>query len=106
MLRHLPADAKRMLHHICNTSLRQGRAPHAFKHATIVALPKPNKDHTQVSNYRPISLTSTVSKLMEHIVLARVRHFWSPSSKQFAYMPRRCTDDALAEFHDSVKDSL
>eukprot|EP00760_Papus_ankaliazontas_P014466 PhM_4_TR16085/c1_g1_i7/m.38476 len=89
MLRNLPRCARTLLHHICDTSLRLGRVPHSLKQAEIVALPKARKDPTLVESYRPISLTSVVAKLMEHIILTRVRHNWVPSSKQFAYMPRR-----------------
>eukprot|EP00760_Papus_ankaliazontas_P014471 PhM_4_TR16085/c2_g1_i1/m.38487 len=83
MLRNLPRCARTLLHHICDTSLRLGRVPHSLKQAEIVALPKARKDPTLVESYRPISLTSVVAKLMEHIILTRVRHNWVPSSKQF-----------------------
>ena len=28
--------------------------------ATIIPIPKPNKDHTEATNYRPIALTSFI----------------------------------------------
>ena len=35
-------------------------------------IPKPMKDHRQPSNFRPISLLNTISKIMERLVLTRI----------------------------------
>eukprot|EP00760_Papus_ankaliazontas_P018298 PhM_4_TR17458/c2_g1_i3/m.36716 len=105
MLQHLPSAAHRYLHRTLDLSLQQGRAPHAFKRAFVVPIPKPNKTDKHPSSFRPISLTSALSKLMEHIVLRRVSYTWSPHAHQYAYRPNATTDDALAHLHDTVKDA-
>ena len=52
---------------IFNESLIQGIFPTCMKLAEVVPLFK-SKDHKEKSNYRPISLLLTISKLLEKIV--------------------------------------
>lgn len=47
--------------------------PEEWKHAEIVMIPKPGKK-LQVTNLRPISLTSCLGKLYERIVTKRLQH--------------------------------
>ena len=35
--------------------------PHLWKHATIIPIPKPNKDHNIGTNYQPISFLSGIA---------------------------------------------
>ena len=41
-----------------NTALNTNTIPHLWKHATIIPIPKPNKDHNISTNYQPISFLS------------------------------------------------
>ena len=59
------------VHYLFNLSLKQGRLPDAWKPATIIPIYKKG-DRTVVSNYRPISLLSALSKILERIVYKRV----------------------------------
>ena len=44
--------------------------------ATIIPLPKPNKDHTEATNYRPIALKkSCLCKTMERMINDRLVWF-------------------------------
>ena len=52
----------------------QGCLPTDWKQANIVPLHKKD-DKSKVSNYRPISLTSITSKLLEHIVHSNIINF-------------------------------
>ena len=56
-----------------NASMKLAHVPMTWKEATVVMIPKPMKDHHCPENFRPISLLNTLSKLMERIVLIRVR---------------------------------
>jgi hypothetical protein len=60
------------LTNIFNASLRLGYVPALWKHAEVILIPKPDKDHSHPSNHRPISLLNTLSKPLERIVLARI----------------------------------
>ena len=50
-----------------NFSLSSGSVPHIWKQANVTPIHKKN-DPSDVPNYRPISLLSTVSKVLEKIV--------------------------------------
>lgn len=50
--------------------------PKAWNSATIIPIPKPGKNRTNVKNYRPIALNSDINKLSETIINRRLK--WSP----------------------------
>ena len=54
--------------HLFNRSYREGRLPRAWKKAIIILIPKAG------GGFRPVSLTSCFSKMMERIVLGRLRY--------------------------------
>ena len=59
---------------IYRASLQQATVPEEWKKANIVPIFKKG-DHSAASNYRPVSLTSIASKVMEHIISSQVmRH--------------------------------
>ena len=51
-----------------NTIYRTHQCPHVWTLAIIIAILKPNKDHLDSENYRPISLTDCLCKLFEKTV--------------------------------------
>ena len=55
------------LSHIFNLSLEQGKFIECFKLATVCPVYKKG-DKNNIKNYRPVSLLSNVSKLLENIV--------------------------------------
>lgn len=61
---------------IFEKSLSTGSLPEDWKMSKIIPIPK-GGEVTSVSNYRPIALTSTVCKILEHIVSKNVRQFLS-----------------------------
>ena len=69
MIRELPNTALRLVLFIFNAMLRIGYYPSSWKLSEIIMIPKPGKDASQVSSYRPISLLSILSKLFEKIFL-------------------------------------
>ncbi|KAK9299919.1 hypothetical protein QLX08_007222 [Tetragonisca angustula] len=46
--------------------------PHAWKTAKIHSIPKPGKPNTIIQSYRPISVFSTNSKILEKIILSHL----------------------------------
>jgi hypothetical protein len=56
-----------------NYSLLHGIVPCAWKRAVVVMIPKDGKDPKDVKGYRPISLLSTVAKMLEKQLAIRLR---------------------------------
>lgn len=59
---------------LINISINNATLPHDWKSAIVVPIYK-SGDKTKVENYRPISLTSVVCKVMEHIIAKYIRDF-------------------------------
>jgi len=89
-------------------STRSGKFPARFKSAQVVLqLKKAGLDRSLPVNYRPISNLSTVSKVLERLVLARLRpgdltNSKNISKRQSAYRQGHSTETALFDVLDSV----
>jgi len=85
---------------IFNTSIKTGKIPSVWKASYIVPIPKGTNSSTDPSGYRPISLLSVVSKLLEKIihnrVLASLQETCPPPTNQWGFLPERSTSKALA----------
>ena len=55
-LKHLPLESPQTLLDIFNNMWETGKFPESWELATIIPIPKPGKDHTEPTNYRPIEL--------------------------------------------------
>ena len=81
-----------------NLSLSTGTFPNSWKLARIVPVPK-SGDSADPTNYRPISILSVVSKLLErhvHQLIFRYLSIHHPLSvRQWGFLPGRCTASAL-----------
>ena len=74
-LKHLPSSSLEFLLQVFNEVWVSGRFPTSWKEATIIPIPKPGKDNTDPSNYRPIALTSCLCKTLEHMINTRLIWF-------------------------------
>lgn len=99
MLKHTAHSIVSPLTHILNLSLSLGRVPSDWKNSFIVPIPKSSSNTSDPSNYRPISLLSVVSKILEkhvHSILYRFcLHYNLVSPYQFGFLPNRSTSSAL-----------
>ena len=51
-----------------NEIWRTGKFPEDWHKAVIIHIPKPGKDKTETTNYRPTALTSCICKTMERMI--------------------------------------
>ena len=81
-----------------------------WREATIVPVPKPGKDHTVPTNYRPIALTSCVCKTMERMINARLVWFLESnnliSDFQCGFRSQRSTVDHLVRFETFIREAF
>lgn len=71
-LRHLGEAARTFLLKAFNSSWETGIIPRQWKIARVLPILKPGKFPLDINSYRPIALTSCMSKVMERMVLARM----------------------------------
>ncbi|XP_063835567.1 uncharacterized protein LOC135084759 [Ostrinia nubilalis] len=83
---------------LANKCLTLGCFPDTWKEATVVVLRKPGKeDYTNPKAYRPIGLLPVLGKILEKMIVARMKWHLVPriSTRQYGFMPQRSTEDAL-----------
>ena len=110
LLRHLPQPALELLLYIFNRIYSTGVFPSSWRQAIVVPLPKPGKDDSDPSNYRPIALTSCVCKTMERMVNNRLVYFLEQngilSVLQSGFRKQRSTTEQLIRLDTWVRERL
>ena len=94
----------RPLTDLFNMSMTQGCMPTVWKTANIKPIPK-CAGASEPKDFRPIALTSIVSKCLERLVIKRLSPKLNDES-QFAYKANRSTEDALLTLIDMVSEYL
>jgi len=89
------------------TSLDEGALPTQWRHAKIIPLKKPGKeDYTIAKAWRPISLLSTLGKVMESVIAERISYlvetFGLLPTNHFGARKRRSAEQALMLLQDQV----
>ena len=74
-LKQLPSCSLDFLLQAFNEVWVSGKFPASWKQSTIIPIPKPGKDNTNPSNYRPIALTSCLCKTLERMINTRLIWF-------------------------------
>jgi hypothetical protein len=96
------------LHYLYNVCLNSGYMPADWKVASVVPVPKSGKKPGLLEGYRPISLLSTISKLMESILTSFLSKFCEKNnffpSHQAGFRKYRSTIDAVLRLvHDAAE---
>ncbi|GBO01041.1 putative RNA-directed DNA polymerase from transposon X-element, partial [Araneus ventricosus] len=73
MLKNLPRKTLYRITHLTNAILRLQYFPNSWKNSIIIPIHKTGKDPFNPTNYRPISLLSSLSKVVEKIILNRLK---------------------------------
>ncbi|KAL9694799.1 hypothetical protein quinque_014084 [Culex quinquefasciatus] len=110
LLKRLPRKGLVMLTLIVNACFRISYFPSSWKHAIVTAIPKPGKDITNPTNYRPISLLPVMSKILERVVLSRIGNFVEQRNvvppQQFGFKRGHSTNHQLVRLTRNVRNSL
>ena len=109
-IKHLPNTGLSVLLDIFNDIWVSGHFPRSWKEAIVVPIPKPGKDHTNPTNYRPISLTSCLCKTMERMINSRLVWFLETNKLlnqfQSGFRRGRSTTDHLIRLESLVRDAF
>lgn len=110
MLKHLPDCALSSLLTILNNIWTSGNFPDSWRRATVIPVPKPNKDKTDPSSYRPISLTSCLCKIMERMINVRLVWYLEKHKLitpfQSGFRKGRSTTDHLLRLETFIREAF
>ncbi|MES9951106.1 MAG: reverse transcriptase domain-containing protein [Candidatus Thiodiazotropha sp.] len=110
MLKHLPENSLSTLLQIFNDIWETGNFPESWRLATIIPIPKPGKDHTEPSNYRPIALTSCLCKTLERMINTRLVWYLESNDLitdfQSGFRSERSTNDNLVRLETYIRDAF
>lgn len=109
-LKALNSDNRKLLLRMINLSMAEGKLPTEWKQAMVTMIPKSATNLQDPTNYRPISITSAVSKVAELLVLSRLnKHLIKNriiSPHQSGFRRRRQTKDNLFMLTQKVGESF
>ena len=109
VLRECAEELSQPIATLYENSLKQGKIPYQWKLADIVPIFKKGNREDPL-NYRPVSLTSILCKILEKIVRERwVNHLERNkllSDKQFGFRSKRSCVANLLSFYDRVTEVL
>lgn len=109
-LKNLGPGATEELLSILNHSFQTASIPQIWRNANIIPLLKSGKAASQISSYRPISLTSCVVKVLERMISNRLYHLaetrgWL-NTNQAGFRKMRCTEDQILRMTQHVSDGF
>lgn len=98
MIKNLDVTVKDRLISLFNSILRS-YIPQSYKTSLVVPILKPNTDKTSISSYRPISLNTCCSKVLDKIIANRLWWFVTTNnllnSHQFGFRKGKSLADPL-----------
>ena len=110
MLKYLPRSGMDFLLHIFNLSWSSHSFPSIWKTSSIIPIHKMGKPLDSPASFRPMSLTSCVSKLFERIIISRLLFLLESNSilspRQDGFRPGRSTLDQILFLSQSISDGF
>ena len=110
LLKELPTEALVAVRRLFNMSFSEGRVPQTWRLSRIVPLLKKGKDSSEISSYRPISLTSVLGKWLERILTDRLAFVVEKngllSHFQAGFRRNRSVEDQLLRLTQDVSDGF
>lgn len=110
LLKNMDLAGKETLLQIYNKIWMSNCFPKKWNEAIIIPIPKPGKDQSKACNYRPISLTCNMCKILEKIVNARIRWFLEHhnilADNQFGFRPGHSTTSHLISIETNIQEAF
>lgn len=105
-LKNLPKQGLKVLTKIVNACLKLKYFPSHWKISKVIAIHKPNKPKDSPSSYRPISLLSSISKILEKVVKDKLTEFIEENNvippQQFGFRREHNTIQPLVRIKNLV----
>jgi len=109
MMKFVGTEISIPLAHIFNLSLSTGEFPTQLKQCRVIPIFKAG-DRLEVDNYRPISLLSSISKVLEKILSEKlIFHLLSNDliyNHQYGFLPSRSAEQNLLQIVNYVSNAL
>ncbi|XP_065678184.1 uncharacterized protein LOC124818163 [Hydra vulgaris] len=102
-------EIKDILFKVFKASITQGSFPNSLKIAKVTPIFKTG-DHTNIKNYRPISVLPVFSKILERIMYNRIYTYLIDNKllykNQFGFQRNSSTEHAILQITRSIADSF
>jgi sarcosine oxidase/L-pipecolate oxidase len=109
IIKIIAKEISKPLTHIFNLSFSYGIIPDNLKVELITSIFKCNEDN-KFENYRPISVLTCFSKLLEKLVVKRLKQFIDKnnilSKHQYGFRKNRSTEHAIIDFVDKITTAI
>ena len=110
MLKELPQKGIMKLTHLFNSVIRLRHFPECWKKAEVIMIHKPGKPSNEITSYRPISLLPIVAKILEKLILKRLKVIIKKNklipSHQFGFREKHSTIDQVHRVSDTIEKAL
>jgi ribonuclease HI len=94
---------------LANACMRLSHFPNLWKSASVIILRKPGKEsYSEAKSYRPIGLLPVMGKILEKLMVSRLRWHLLPkmSTSQYGFMPQKSTEDSLYDLMQHLNKKL
>ncbi|KAM0734035.1 putative RNA-directed DNA polymerase from transposon X-element [Formica fusca] len=107
VLKNISRKALVQLMYITNAIIKLGYFPQEWKKAIVIPILKPRKDPTKPSSYRPISLLSSISKVVEKVILNKIRKHEAQNNitidEQFGFREKHNTVQQVVRIVNDIR---
>ena len=101
-LKHFEPRAIEYITTLFNLSAPNCRIPAIWKSSLIIPIPKPCKDTSQGTSYRPISLICSAANILESLFLPTINKYLIPAQDQHGFRREHSTTSALLQLTTDV----
>ena len=107
LIKEVYLEIRNPMTHLINTSIKESTVPIAWKTAKVIPLHKGGKKEDK-NNYRPISLLSALSKILEKFIHKQVYDFVEGKilcATQFGFRKKCETSQAIMNFMKNIEEN-